>query len=390
LLSEELEPAYEILSDILLNPAFLKSETARVISDQENDIEDIIHDGSRLCLSVFQSILYHGHRYAHPIPGLRSSVRSLSAEDAESFYRSNFRSDNIIVGISGNYPADLAERVKSDFESLPSGFARQSRGNATPLSGRRAVLVEKEDCSRANIRIGNIASYSRSDPEYYPLLVANACLGQHGQSFGMLFETIRAKRGLAHEAYSYHQHLEQSPGSDLPYPLDPWNPTYHSIWITPLAVNAEFTIKCAMTEQLIITEDGIEPHYLRKVKEFIVNRFPFMYETVAGRLVLEMAQVYHGEPHYIGEYPQRVAQVTAASLAEAVGKHWIIDNYLLVAVVSDGEEFRTELLDDRTVAEYRLEESETGLDNVDESIKLYDLGLTPGDIVVVKASELFK
>ena len=122
----------------------------------------------------------------------------------------------------------------------------------------------------------------------------------------------------------------------------------------------------------------------------IFNHFPFMHETPAKRLSLEMEQIYYNDSTYIADYAERVEDVTSATVADAVRKHWSVDNYLLVAVVSDGEQFKAELLDDQTVIEYPSGTTNTGLEAVDEQVKQFDLMLTEADIVIVKASELFK
>jgi zinc protease len=389
-LKEKLDQTYQILSEILLHPTFPQSEAEKVKSEQLDDIEDIIRDDSRLCLAVFQSTLYDGHRFAHPVPGLKAAVSSFSSEDADLFYRSNFRSGNVILGIAGDYLDDFAGKMMSDFETLSSRSVRHTGGDATPVSGRRVVLVEKENRAQTHFRIGNIATYNRSTPEYYPLLVANTYLGQHRESFGRLYQTIRTERGLAYGAYSYHEHFRQSGWSKLPRALIPWNPTYHSIWTYPKAVNAEFAMKLALLEYSKLVEGGIEPRNLEKMRQFTVNHFPFMYETPAKRLSLEMEQIYYNDSTYIPDYAERVSEVTSATVADAVGEHWSVDSYLLVAVVSDGEQFKAELLDDQTVIEYPSGATNTGLEAVDQQVKQFDLKLTEADIVIVKASDLFE
>ena len=270
-LKEKLDQTYEVLSEILLHPTFPQPEAEKVKSEQLDDVEDIIRNDSRLCLAVFQSCLYAGHRYAHPITGLKASINSFSPEDADLFYGSNFRADNMIIGIAGDYPEGFAENMTAEFETLPSRFIRQTRGDATPVSGRKVVLVEKENRAQTHFRIGNIATYNRSDPEYYPLLVANTYLGQHRESFGRLYQTIRTERGLAYGAYSYHEHFRQSGWSKLPRALVPWNPTYRSIWTYPKAVNAEFSMKLALLEYLKLIGGGIEPRDIEKMKQFTIN-----------------------------------------------------------------------------------------------------------------------
>jgi len=389
-LKENLNQSYDILSDILLHPGFSSDEVSRLISEQQDDIGDIVEDDSRLSLAVLQSLLYDGHRYAHPVPGVKSAVGTFTADDAESFYITNFKADNIIIGIAGDYPPEFATRFKEDFATLERGFARHDRGAAIPVSGRRVVLVEKENRSQTHFRIGNVVTYDRNSPDYYPLLVANTYFGQHRESFGRLYQTIRTERGLSYGAYAYAEHFMQSGWSKLPQVLLRWSPTYFSIWTYPKAENAEFAIKLALLELTKLTTDVIPAEDIEMMKQFDINHFPFMYETPAQRLSLEMEQLYNGDSAYIADYPNRIAEVTAAQVFDVVRRNWSPEDYVLVAVVSDGEKFRLELLDNQTTIDYPSGATNVGLEDVDEQVKQFDLKLAEIDFTIVKASELFK
>jgi zinc protease len=78
-LKENIARTYEIFSDILLRPTFPEQEVALLISEQIDDIDEIVRDDAELTLAVFQQTLYSGtgtltrHRGLSPL-----SNRSLS------------------------------------------------------------------------------------------------------------------------------------------------------------------------------------------------------------------------------------------------------------------------------------------------------------------------
>jgi zinc protease len=389
-LKENLERSYALLSDILMHPSFPESEIERLKSEQLDDIDKIVEDDSRLSLAALQNALYAGHRYAHPVPGLKSAVERLTAADADSFYKAIFKADNIVVGIAGDYPPEFADTLEEDFGRLSRGFVRQERGTVSPVIGKKVVLVEKENRAQTNFRIGNIMTYNRSSADYYPLIVANTYFGQHRESFGRLYQTIRTERGLAYGAYAYLEHFLQSGWSKLQQRLIPWSPTYFSIWTYPKAENAEFAIKLALLELTKLTTNVIPESDIDKMKQFDINHFPFMYETPGQRLDLEMEQLYYDDSTFITEYPERIADVTGAEVFDAARRNWSPDNYMLVAVVSDGEKFKEQLLDNETTIEYPSGATNTGLEEVDKQVETYDLKLEDGDFKIVKAADLFE
>jgi len=68
-----------------------------------------------------------------------------------------------------------------------------------PESTRQLVLVNRPGSAQADIHIGRLAA-TRTDPDYYPLLVANAILGSGGSS--RLFVDVRERLGFAYDAHS--------------------------------------------------------------------------------------------------------------------------------------------------------------------------------------------
>jgi zinc protease len=389
-LRENLDQSYELLSDILLHPSFTTLEAERTRTEQLDEIDNIIEDDGRLALCAFQSILYSGHRYSHPVEGILSAVKSLSATDAESFYRSNFKSDNIIIGIAGDYPDGFARKAQSDIASLPAGFKKLDRGTATPVPARKVVLVEKENRTQNHFRIGNIVTYDRTNADYYPLIVANAYLGQHRESFGRLYQTIRTERGLAYGAYSYLEHFEQAGWSKLPSSLIPWMPTYRSIWTYPKSINTEFAIKLAMLELSKLADGCLDSASFDKSRLFATNHFAFQHETIAQRMELRMEELLFGNSGYVDGYAPRIESVTQSEAVDAVRRNWLTDRFLLVAVVSDAEAFKVSLLDSVTTIEYPSGATSAGQEEVDQAVKAFDLGLTESDFTIVKAAELFE
>jgi zinc protease len=389
-LKENIARTYEIFSDILLRPTFPEQEVALLISEQIDDIDEIVRDDAELTLAVFQQTLYSGHRYAHPTSGLKSSVESFTFEDCDSFYQAHFDLNNIIIGIAGDYPDGFADSISSDFNILPVGSVEETRQPIAPVKGRMVVLVEKENRAQTHFRIGNIVEYGRNSSDYYPLMVAGAYLGQHRQAFGRLFRTVRSERGLAYGAYAYHEHFDQYSWSKMSELLIPWNPTYFSIWTYPKAVNAEFAIKLALLEWSKIIDGCVIESDLEKTKQFLVNHFPFIHETPVRRLSLEIEQVYFDDPQFLSDYGNRISGVISDDIRSAVSRHWSADDFLLVAVVSDGEKFKSELLDDTTFIEYPSGTTGDSLDTTDAEVRAYDPRLTADDITILKASDLFE
>jgi zinc protease len=258
------------------------------------------------------------------------------------------------------------------------------------MAGKKVLLIEKEGRAQTQFRIGHSHKSTRNSPDYFPLLVANVHLGKHRESIGRLFKTVRMERGLCYGAYSYIEDFEQLGWSKLANPSNPRHAQYFSMWTYPKCANAKFAIKLCLKEMTDLAENGIPDDRLELTKNFEKNQFPFQIETPQRKLAHLMAEEFYGTHGFVDDYERNVERLTKEEIDRAAKRHLSPENVAIVALVSDGEQFKNELLSDQTVIEYPSQADPTALNAEDGKIKAFDLGLKAEDFEIVKASELFK
>ncbi len=386
---ENLAEFYSIFADVLLNPAFASEEIANLRSDQEQAIKDIIRNDSRLCRAAFLHKLYEGHPYAHPVQGYLSSAAELTEEDARAFYEHHFVKGNIICGLAGSYPPDFEQRFKDDMNRFNPGNVTDRPQMISQPSGMRAFLIEKPGRDQSQIRIGRLVDYNRTDSLWYTYLAANTYLGQHRESFGRLYTTIRAQRGLSYGAYSYLQHFKQSGWSKNPMPLIPFDLQYFSMWTYPKRINTEFAIKMALHELGKILENGIEPNQLQTFISFQINHFPFLIETTEQQLLMELEELYYNQPQLIEDFQENLEAISHAGISDVLERNWSTDDLLIVVVTDSAEAMKEELLTQKTALELPSGATEAGLEEINNMVKNIELDLKAKDIEIIAAEELF-
>jgi zinc protease len=388
-LLENLDQYYEIFADILLHPAFPEDEVENLRMDQEQALNEIIRDDSRLSKEVLISSLYGENPLAHPVPGYFSTIPNLTVEKAREFYDYHFLPAHMIFGLAGNYSEEFAQKFQDDMAELPGGALREEYRGIIPANSRRVVIVQKEGRDQAQLRMGKVVEYTRFDEVWFPLLVANTYLGQHRESFGRLFQTIRAERGMSYGAYSYHEHFQPG-GSKNSLPLIPFKPQYFSVWTYPKKNNVEFAIKMALFELQDLIANGMTVDRLEKVKDFQINHFPFLVETTAQRLAMSIEEIYYGQPNFVENFETNIANVSRSDLIAALSRYWSSDDLTIVVVTDDAEELKAELLTAETALELPRGATGEGLEAMNERVKNLDLKLKPEDIIIVNAEELFR
>ncbi|MBU3592744.1 insulinase family protein [Polynucleobacter sp. 71A-WALBACH] len=140
------------------------------------------------------------------------SIASISALDLQQFHKQFYRGDRMIVSIVGDVSkVEAAEIVQGLLQRVPQSgptiakLPEFERSPVEPLSQREVSIPF--DSQQAHIAMG-MTAVSRSNPDYFPLLVGNYVLGGGG-FVSRLMSEVREKRGLAYSVFSYF-----APGKD--------------------------------------------------------------------------------------------------------------------------------------------------------------------------------
>jgi predicted Zn-dependent peptidase len=196
-LDEHLPLALDVLSDIVLNPAFdpedIKREKKVVVEEikmVEDTPDDLVHE-------LFTQGFWEGHALGRPILGTRETVESFSENLLRGYFADAYTPRNLIVSAVGNLEhARVRELVEERFGSLkPSGEPfREQAPNVVPK-----ILIRNKELEQSHLCLG-ASSYPQNHDDRYSSYVLNTLLG--GSMSSRLFQNVREKRGLAYAVSS--------------------------------------------------------------------------------------------------------------------------------------------------------------------------------------------
>ncbi len=389
-LKENVGEFYSIYSEIILHPLFPDDEVTRQRAEQLDRLDRIREDDAELSLAVLETELYAGHRYGHLLEGTSSAVRTITRDDVTRFHKRYYLRGNTYAGIAGAVDDTLVARFKADLRKLPAGKVIRSDNIPRNPRSRRVILVEKEGLTQSHIRIGHHLDLGRGDDGYYPLRILGSYLGQHREMFGQLFRHVRAERGLSYGAYAYMEYFNQSGWSKLPAAGIPRSDQYFHMWTYPKEVNFEFCIKMLLDEMSQLIAEPIPVEDVDRTKDFLANHFAFEIETPDAQLGMNLDEQWYGLPDYVETFRDRIESVPRTELQTLALDHLHPDETLIVAVVSDAQAAKEELLTVSTRLELPSGAEEGGLKEENDRIKMIDLDLQPEEITIVRGEDLFE
>jgi predicted Zn-dependent peptidase len=196
-LDEHLPVAIDLLSDLLLRPAFAGEEVGRerdVILEEIKMVEDAPDD---LVHEVFAGQFWAKHPLGRAILGTPETVASFTPDGLRSYFDRTYLAPNLMVAVAGHVDhLQVRDLVEGAFADLRTDAAPLP---AVPPEISPGFVVRHKAIEQSHVCLGTPA-YPLADERRHALYVLNAILG--GAMSSRLFQHIREDRGLAYAVWS--------------------------------------------------------------------------------------------------------------------------------------------------------------------------------------------
>jgi zinc protease len=318
-LSDRADLAFDLVSDMIIHPAFQPAEIERQRKQALSGLQVAEDDPAYLADMAAQELLFSGTPYGHPEDGTTESVERITARDLSTFHRRYYQPTNCILAVVGDIRSDeameLAAKYFAKWKSV-SEPADAPSANPTPSDERRVIAIDKSDAVQTEIRIGG-RGVPRDSPDYLALSVANEILG--GPSENRLFKALRTSHGLTYGASSdliCRRHL--------------------GAWMAKTFTRTPETLKSAhiaLEQMQDLQEHGINRQELETAQSYLVGHLALEFETsdaVASK-ILDLIQ--NGLPlDYWNHYPEKVQALTIDAVDNAAKRYMDADHDVMVLV----------------------------------------------------------
>ncbi len=357
-LHEDLGPLAELMADMVLRPRLDAAVATRLVSAAEDALtKGILDSDERLGMEIFDTWLYQGHPYGHPVAGRAGVVGLLGVSDVRTFLDDRYVRPAVVLGVAGaavnasglrpDGPGAAAiEGLRAALSTLPARLYKDVTPRATPrVEGRSLLLVEKPTAS-VGVHFGHPLTVDRGHPDWPALTVAFTALGEHRQSHGRLYQALREARGLNYGDYAYIERYQQAGWSALQQTGTGrvQNPFY--VWLRPVqATNGAFALKGAITLVEEFVRDGLTAEEFTRIQRYLVGRLPLWAASPDRRLGWATEAALMGWPDPLATLGARVAALTREEVNAAVKRHIQPNNLRVVMVTGDAAALRAELAD---------------------------------------------
>jgi len=305
-LTRNVDPAFALLADVVLNPAFDANEIERVRRSRLTQLVQQRENPTAVAQRSFNKSLYGAHPYGYTELGTQAAVQSISRDDLLAFWKSAYQPGNAALVVAGDITeAQLRNLITKHLGGWSGAGDRAAPPAATQAETATVVLVDKPGAPQSALRIGQIG-VARSSPDYVPLEVMNNVLG--GMFSSRINLNLRERNGYAYGAGSGFA-FRRGPGP----------------FVATSSVRTDATapaVKEIFNELRSIREAEVTPAELTLSRDSLARSLPGMFET-SSSMAGSSAQLFvHGLPlDYYQKLPQSILAVTAADVLRVAREH---------------------------------------------------------------------
>ena len=298
-LDENVAPALDVLSDLVLHPTFTPEELAR---EQGVILEEIKMDEDNpdyLVHEIFTQNFWKGDALGRPILGTEKTVSSFNQQIIFDFYNSRFTPRNMVFSAAGNLEHDaFVAQVEQQFGSLAADGSEPIAVPEAPTATPHITLKRKKSLEQVQLCLG-VPAPPVNDPSRYGVYLLNTMLG--GGMSSRLFQTIREDQGLAYSIYSE---------------MNPFRDTGSLCVYAGTSVDkTEKVLQLTLEELRRLKEETVSEAELKRAKDQLKSNMVIGLESSGSRMSnLARQQMYFGRFFGVDEIIEEIEAVSSADV----------------------------------------------------------------------------
>ena len=313
---------FELVSDMVLNPAFSAQELDKYKARMLTELEQQRSEPDFLANEKLHQVIYRDFPAA-VVSATPESVKRVTPEDLKKFHDGHYAPNNAILAIVGDLEPDQAlALVNKYFAGWKSHPVEDAKLEDVPAAASAKIsLVDRPGSVQTNILAGEY-SVRRADPDYIPLRVMNRILGEGPAA--RLFLDLREEKGYTYGAYSnFSAH------------------NYPGMFFANTEVRNAVTdpsVRDLLGEFTRIRDEKVPDAELDEARRAIVARFALSLENPATLLNSWLTVNYYRLPvDYWDKFPAEVAKVTADDV-QRVARKYLDKDHMQVVCVGDAKQ----------------------------------------------------
>lgn len=187
----EFERAFNIFTDVALNPTFKTNDVERLRTQIISGLRESDTDPDASLANLSQKSIFVGHVYANEPNGTIETVSKFKPEDLRRYHQNAMQTSKLLLVIVGDLDAEMLKtKIAAAFGKLPRGNY-QEKPVAPLVFDKPSVNITARDLPTNYVQ-GSYAAPALSNEDIYAMQVATAILQER------VFYEVRVLRNLSY------------------------------------------------------------------------------------------------------------------------------------------------------------------------------------------------
>jgi predicted Zn-dependent peptidase len=309
-LSDYLEDAVEILSDLLLHPTFKKDEIDREKSVVLDELRDSYDVPEEVAFDSFEDHLYPDNPLGKPILGREETIKAFDGAKLHEYLETHYGPENTIVVAAGFVNHDeLVSLITKYYDRKPcreNEFVPTAQNNYKP-----GTHLHHKDIQQSHIITG-CPVFSVFDERRYDISVLNSVLS--GGMSSRLFQNIREAHGVAYQIFSF-VNLYRDTGS-------------FGVYLATDPANRDKALELTAIELEKLVQTPVNVGELERVKAQYKSGIVMGDESMERRMMrLGRQQIYYGENIDLDVFLSKIEAIDGTRIQDLARELFIQDQF---------------------------------------------------------------
>jgi len=318
---ERLEPALDVIADMLYRPSFDEVDSEReVVLEEIAMVEDTPHD---LVHDIASQAVFGRHPLGRPVIGRAEVISSVSRRALAAYHRRAYAPERLVLAAAGNLRHERLVELLEARNGTRADGALPARKPARRLPGP-GLRFQRKDTEQYHVCLG-APGIARSDERRFTASILDAIVG--GSASSRLFQEIREKRGMAYSVYSYAS--QYSDAGQI------------GVYVGTREENLGACLEIAVAELGDLAAGNVRDGELSRAKENLKGRLLLSLESTSNRMTrLGKATVTETPLFTVEEIVRRLDAVTSEEVAELADDLLGVEKLSAAGIGPDEAKFR--------------------------------------------------
>ena len=313
--NDNLEASTDAFFDILVNPAFPKSEIKHEKRKLIAEINELKDDTNEAAIRRFNQILYEKEHpyYTNSLDKEIIGIKKADYKDIKKAHEELIQNKTSIIAIATNLEDKKLKKLINKIEDKLTKKDKKTEGiieipDTLLRENIKTESINIKDKYQSDVYLGHAGKVTRTHPDFYKLNIANYILGGSSLS-SRLSKRVRDNAGLTYTVYSY---IAASFGKGE-----------FGIYFGSNNENVDKAIKLIKDELNTFTKNGITEKELKEAKASLVNSFVSRNLSTYNKIAKTIAAVefYGLGKDYIKNYTSIVNSLKLDEVNQSIKKY---------------------------------------------------------------------